>query len=446
MTAGQAPPFTYEGYELDPAHHRLRCSYRMGDERFVEAVTFDPGGDWGSPAAEAAARLVFLLAGVSYYKTAAPEVVDLGDEALTESERALLGALYRRGLAEFAHRNGLDLSGLRIEGPGRDDAGRPDGGGAGPPLVPFGGGIDSVVTAEAVRAGDDRAALFVVSPAQGRFAAIEAAAAVTGLPVRRAERHLDDKLTGPSSRRYLHGHVPVTGVISAIAVLAAVLDGRGAVVMSNERSASVANLVVGEAGVNHQWSKGAEFEAAFAEVVAGTVGPSPRYYSFLRPYSELWVARRFAELDRYHRVFRSCNRAFALDPARRADRWCGRCDKCCFIDLVLAPFMAPGDLAAVFDGAEPLDDPTLTGTFETLVGLSGEAKPFECVGDLDECRAALVLAARRPDRAASAGVQGLVARLASAAAVPADADLEAMFAASAPHPMPDDDAAQDLLV
>ena len=56
------------------------------------------------------------------------------------------------------------------------------------------------------------------------------------------------------------------------------------------------------------------------------------------------------------------------------------------------------DLAAVFDGAEPLDNPDNEERFRTLLALGPEAKPFECVGDIDECRAAALLAAQRRDR------------------------------------------------
>ncbi len=75
------------------------------------------GPGWDTPAARAAARIVYLLAGVSYYKTAAPPVIDLGDAALTGRERAFLREFYLSGLGEYAYRNGLDLSGLRIEAP-----------------------------------------------------------------------------------------------------------------------------------------------------------------------------------------------------------------------------------------------------------------------------------------------------------------------------------------
>ena len=84
-------------------------------------------------------------------------------------------------------------------------------------------------------------ALFVVSRPGDRFDAIERPAAVTGLPVVRADREIDPQLLRSRELGFLNGHVPVTGIISAIAVMAAALDGRDAVVMSNEWSASVAH-------------------------------------------------------------------------------------------------------------------------------------------------------------------------------------------------------------
>ena len=115
------PPFRYEGYQIDPDRGLLTCRYSVGDYQFSEQVTV-PGAAperWAREEAGEAARLVFLLAGVSYYKTAAPPVIDLGDTAVTDTERAFLRAFYTGGLAEFGYRNGLDLSGLRIEGPSR---------------------------------------------------------------------------------------------------------------------------------------------------------------------------------------------------------------------------------------------------------------------------------------------------------------------------------------
>jgi hypothetical protein len=456
------PPFRYEGYQIDPARGLLTCRYSVGDYRFSERVTV-PGAAperWDRADVAEASRLVFLLAGVSYYKTAAPPVVDLGETAVTDTERAFLRAFYTDGLAEFGYRNGLDLSGLRIEGPSRPSPaqaatfGSPQTGsaaGARRPLVPFGGGIDSIVTVEMIRARAEPA-LFVVSRPGDRFEAIERPAAVTGLPVIRAEREIDPQLLRSRDLGFRNGHVPVTGIISAIAVLAAVLDGRDAVVMSNEWSASIPTLEVNGSPVNHQYSKSEAFEEAFREVLAGALGPDFAYFSALRPFSELWVARRFAALTQYHDTFRSCNRAFHIDKSLRLDHWCGRCDKCCFIDLILAPFVPAAELEAIFGGHEPLDGDDsaspdagagLADKFRSLLGTSPTSKPFECVGEVGECRAAALLAAQRPDRAGTKLLQVLAAELDGLPQLSTPAELLRPLGR---HFVPDAYAPDDLLV
>ena len=421
--------FRYRSFAADPENAVLSCHYELDGREFTERVML-PGQEgnprWDTEAARAAARLVFLLAGVSYYKTAAPPVVDLGQTALTEAEETFLRDFYLQGLGEFAYRNSLDLSSVVFRGndppqapsSGGDDppqtppayrgAARPPGppgppGPLGPPaggrpraLVPFGGGIDSIVAVEQVRKRAD-VALFVVSRPGDRFDAIEEPAAVTGLPVVRAEREIDPQLLRSAELGFLNGHVPVTGILSAIAILAAVLEDRDAVVMSNEWSASVPTLEYQGRPVNHQYSKSEEFEAAFRAVLAAAPGPLPEYFSWLRDRTELWVGQEFAKLGQYHATFRSCNKAFYTERARRFTHWCGECDKCAFIDLILAPFLPAEALRQIFAvTGEPLGNPGLVGKFRSLLGAG--AKPFECVGEVTECRAAALLAARRADR------------------------------------------------
>ena len=443
MSPGQ--PFCYEGFDLDPGQGLLTCRYSLGGRDFAEQITFDPAGDWDSPEVRQAARLICLLAGVSYYKTAAPPVVDLGQLPVTTAELGFLRTFYLDGLGEFAYRNGLDLSTLRftggiIGGPAASGPHRA----AGTPhamLIPFGGGIDSIVTVELVR-GRGNAALFVMSRPGDRFAAIERPAAVTGLPVVRAGREIDPQLLRSAELGFLNGHVPVTGILSAIAVMAALLDGREAVVMSNEWSASAPTLTAGGRAINHQYSKSMEFEAGFRQLLADALGGRVSYFSALRPFTELWVARKFAGLARYHGTFRSCNRAFHIDPAQRLDHWCGRCDKCCFIDLILAPFLPAEDLRRIFGGREPLADPALADRFRALLGTSAASKPFECVGEVGECRAAAVLAARRPDRAATTLLHTLTAQFPP----PDPPSIEALLRPVGEHWIPDAYAADDLLV
>jgi UDP-N-acetyl-alpha-D-muramoyl-L-alanyl-L-glutamate epimerase len=436
-------PFRYQGFDLDPGQGVLTCRYSLGGWAFAEKISLDPAGRWDAPGVAQAARLICLLAGVSYYKTAAPPVIDLGQIPVSLAELEFLRTFYLDGLGEYAYRNDLDLSTLRFTGGiiGAPAAAGAPPGRTGRPLIPFGGGIDSIVTVEAVRERAD-AALFVMNRPGDRFAAIERPAAVTGLPIVRAGREIDQQLLRSAELGFRNGHVPVTGILSAVAVMAALLDGRDAVVMSNEWSASIATLEAGGRAINHQYSKSAEFEAGFRRVLADALGGQVSYFSALRPFSELWVARRFAALTQYHGTFRSCNRAFHIDPAHRLDHWCGRCDKCCFIDLILAPFLPAADLAAIFGGAEPLADPALAERFRALLGTSAASKPFECVGEVGECRAAAVLAAARPDRAGTPLLQDLAAQFPP----PAPTTVQALLRPAGEHWIPDAYAADDLLV
>ena len=426
MSGPRGGVFRYLDYAVDADRGVLTCRYELNGREFTERVTLPPGARWHTEQARAAARLVFLLSGVSYYKTAAPPVIDFGETALTGAEEAFLREFYLQGLGEFAYRNHLDLTALSLLSRRAEDQPPVPPAPPGPhrALVPFGGGIDSIVTVEQVRRRAD-VALFVVSRPGDRFDAIEQPAAVTGLPVVRAEREIDPQLLRSAELGFLNGHVPVTGILSAIAVLAAVLTGRDAVVMSNEWSASVPTLEHAGRPVNHQYSKSEEFEAAFRGVLAGQ-GSLPAYFSWLRDRTELWVGREFASLRPYHASFRSCNKAFYTERARRLAYWCGQCDKCCFIDLILSPFLPAQALREIFAVAgEPLDDPALAAKFRSLLGAG--AKPFECVGEVTECRAAVLLAARRDDRAGSALLQELAAEVASWPDAPSDAETEAML-------------------
>lgn len=447
--------FKYERYEIDAATGTLSCHYSVDGRRFTERVTLNPDGNWAAPAAGAAARLVFLLAGVSYYKTAAPPTIDLGPLAVTDRERAFLREYYLDGLGEFAYRNGLDLSDLQIKGPRADElalhSSRPgqaaSGDSAERVLIPFGGGIDSIVTVELVRPHAD-AALFIVNRPGDRFDAIERPAALTGLPILRADREIDPQLLRSRELGFLNGHVPVTGILSAIAVLAAVLEGRQDVIMSNEWSASVATIQDGDKSINHQYSKSLAFEAGLRGVLGEATAAlpdgnaMPDYFSALRPRTELWIAERFAHLRQYHGTFRSCNRAFHIDKSLRLDHWCGQCDKCCFIDLILAPFLPTEDLSRIFGGHEPLADPSLAYRFRTLLGTSDGDKPFECVGEVNECRAATLLAAQRPGRAGSKLLEELASEV---SVLPDHPSTEGMLRPVGDHFIPDMPAMKDVL-
>jgi hypothetical protein len=382
-TPRRAELFRYVGLDLDET--TVWATYEADGRIFHESVEFDGVATLNTPAVRSVAELWFLVAGLSYYKTSAARRIDVGSTPLGNAGRRLLEAALRDGLGEFSFRNDLSLGDVTIDGgatvsetPVTLDAQRV--------LVPFGGGIDSVVTVESL-SPDLEASLFIVSPSTGRFAPLEATAAQTGLSIVRATRHLDDQLVAGDETFY-NGHVPVTAMVTLLGAMAAVASGRGGVVMSNEHSASIPNLEWSGLEVNHQWSKSLNAEVLIAEALSERVGDQLTVASFLRTRSEVWVAQVFSQLPEYHHVFRSCNRAFRQSVNERGTSWCGECDKCLFINLVLAPYLSRAALGAIF-GHEPLSDPARDEQLRVLVGLGADAKPFECVGDPDESAVAL---------------------------------------------------------
>ena len=384
----RAELFSYRG--LDVTGATLAAHYRLDDIDFTETVAFEGCGDLDD-ASIALAQLWYLVAGLSYFKAGAARRVDLGDTPVGPAGRALVEASLRDGLGEFSVVNHLPLDDVEVSGgaPVHHHVASLD------PrrlLIPFGGGIDSVVSVEELDPALERT-LFVVSPSGAHFDALEETAAATGLDVVRASRALDARLLAGGDD-FFHGHVPVTAMVTLLAAVAAAATGRGGVVMSNEHSASVPNLTWRGRPINHQWSKSLAAEILLADAIDEVISPLV-VASVLRARSELWVAERFSRLERYHHVFRSCNRAFAQDPSRRAVTWCNECDKCLFIDLVLAPFLERDALAEIFHG-EPLADPERLAQLEALVGLGDTPKPFECVGDPDESGAALRAVAASP--------------------------------------------------
>ncbi|TWT18570.1 endonuclease domain-containing protein [Luteimonas marina] len=421
------------GFDAATGVAQMVYAFDDGPE-LVETVTL-PGAPFvlegaRAAAAERALQLLHLIAGVSYYKAAVPPEIRIEAYDIDAATAALLADVYVHGLGEFAYRNGLDLHG-RIRFPALKPS--PSRGGLGgdgvraedsdaadaaavtqhhphpsPPLegegveapslglrhhalVAIGGGKDSLVSIEALRAlGVEQTVTWI-----GGSQLIRACAERTGLPTLNIGRQLAPELFEYNRQGAWNGHIPVTAVNSAIMAFAAVVLGVDQVVFSNERSASYGSLIEGTGEVNHQWSKGWAFERAFAAHLRSHVAADLSYYSLLRPLSELAVARQFAKTDQYDAHFSSCNRNFHLLGERPVNRWCGICPKCHFVFLALAPFMPKPRLVGIF-GRNLLDDPAQVPGFDALLEYR-DHKPFECVGEGRESRAAMAALGARPE-------------------------------------------------
>ena len=389
--------FRFVRCEFDAATGVASLVYAFGDgPEMTEQVTV-PGAPFTLEGVRAAAvqqalRLLHLIAGVSYYKAAVPGEIRIDSYAIDDATASLLENIYVSGLGEFAYRNGLDLHG-RVVFP-RSASAAASATAAGlrqHALVAIGGGKDSLVSIEALRS----AAVEQTVTWIGNSQLIAACAARTELPTLNLGRAIAPELFELNRQGAWNGHIPVTAVNSAILVLAALLNGVDQVVFSNERSASYGSMIPGTGEVNHQWSKGWAFEQAFGEYVQSRVAADLHYYSLLRPLSELAVARQFAKVDRYDAFFSSCNRNFHILGERPVNRWCGVCPKCHFVFLALAPFMPKLRLVGIF-GRNLLDDESQAPGFDALLEFQ-DHKPFECVGEGQESRAAMATLAARPE-------------------------------------------------
>ena len=382
-------------FDAETGVARLVYAFDEGPE-LTETVTI-PGAPFAldatrAQAVEHAVRLLHLITGVSYYKAAVPNEIRIEGYAIDAATAVLMEQVYVHGLGEFAYRNGLSLHG-RVRFPVAAQAPAPAAA-AGlreHALVAIGGGKDSLVSIEALRAAGVEQVVTWIGGSQ----LIRTCAERTGLPTLNLGRALAPALFEINRQGAYNGHIPVTAVNSAILVLAALLTGAGQVVFSNERSASYGSLIPGAGEVNHQWSKGWAFERMFGEQVERAVAADLRYYSFLRPLSELAVARQFAKSHHYDEHFSSCNRNFHILGEKPAQRWCGLCPKCHFVFLALAPFMSKARLVRIF-GRNLLDEDAQAAGFDALLEYQ-DHKPFECVGEGRESRAAMAALAARAD-------------------------------------------------
>ncbi|MFI7077511.1 hypothetical protein ACIBO1_09470 [Micromonospora sp. NPDC049903] len=410
MQLARMDAFTFPSYSIDLSTGEALFDYALtgpeGEQRFTEVITLPVPEESPSDAAVAALgrvlELLHVVAGVSYYKAAAPGQVVL-PAPLGPAAAQFVTAVYTKGLAEYAYRNQLpyvlDLSPVITEGrvapvTEYDNSDRR-------PLSAVGGGKDSIVSLEAMRRAGLDPVPFSVNPNH----VINAVNAASGLTPLAARRRLDPVLFELNAAGARNGHIPVTAINSLITVATAVLHGLGPVVMSNERSASDPNLIWNGHEVNHQWSKGVEAEGLLRAALAEHAGLTEPYFSLLRPLSELHIARLFASIDRYDDVVTSCNAAFKLRDA--SERWCRDCPKCRFVFLALAPFMSRERITHIF-GGDLLADETQIPGYRELLGVDGH-KPFECVGEVEESVVALSLLAQQPDWRDAPVVRTLVA-------------------------------------
>ncbi len=374
------PEFIYKSYSVSSDSDWLNIKYEF---EITGLCSFSP--EWHFPLKEKQldidsvllSNMVFSLGMVelvSYWKATCSPNVKILPHAIDTAMVSWWKELYFGGLGEFFYTNGIKTDRdtfMSIESFGKillassplDLNGN---------LVPVGGGKDSAVTLRILKRDDDVTVPYIIN-SRG---ATENTCIVAGYEesAYRVRRTIDKNLIELNKQGFLNGHTPFSAIVAFSSLIAAVINGKKYVVLSNESSANE-STVAGES-INHQFSKGEEFEKSFIEYQKKYINSGVEYFSLLRPLSEMQIAALFAKYNEYHKIFRSCN------VGSKKDIWCCNCPKCLFVYIILSPFLSTDELISIF-GENLLDKDSLLDTYKELLGVLPN-KPFECVGSRDE--------------------------------------------------------------
>lgn len=385
------PVFTYESYHYEFTDNsiELSFSYSLGEKIIFKphiSIPFKPGlfRPFDSFPASSLNNLVFHIGMIelaSYWKAACSPNVIIRQHKLSTSQVKFWKKIYFHGLGEFFYVNSI-----RVNEDDMMEMAFPDdkpvksfpldpGSGC---LVPVGGGKDSAVTMGLLnRTGEDWLP-FVINLRKTTREVIQAAGKTEAQSIEFL-REIHPQLLKLNKEGFLNGHTPFSALLAFYSLLAAFLTGRPEIILSNESSAN--EVTVPGSTINHQYSKSIEFEKDFREYTRTNISEGFNYYSLLRPLSELQIASLFSMMPQFFDHFKSCN------VGSKTDSWCGSCPKCLFTFIILSPFFKPETLTGIF-GGNLLDKPALEKTLEELTGIT-DIKPFECIGTVDEAKAAL---------------------------------------------------------
>ena len=383
------PKFVYSGYTVSESTQSLGLDFHFIIPGLAE---FRPHWDIRKPEDNTINindkrlnELAFSLGMVelvSYWKlTCSPEIyIECG--SLSEKQIQWWKKLYKKGLGEFFYINAVehcdDLMSFTCGGAsGTEDVDGIASVDDSKVLIPIGGGKDSAVTLELLKNAAQRYC-YIINPRKATLETV-AASSLSDKSIIIANRTIDENLLALNKRGFLNGHTPFSALVAFSSVLAAYINGIKYVALSNESSANESTVL--DSDVNHQYSKSFEFESDFVDYEKEYISSDVEFFSFLRPLTELSIAKIFSELKEYHPVFKSCN------VGSKEDVWCAACPKCLFVYIILAPFLSEDEMIGIF-GKNMLDDTTLTSTFDKLTGKRPE-KPFECVGSREEVNAAM---------------------------------------------------------
>lgn len=378
------PDFIYEKYEIKEKNDNYEITFFFN---IPNLTTFEPKliiekENIKNNNKEFIEYLVFnigLVELISYIKSTCSKNIIINCGYLDDYQINWFKKLYYNGLGEFLYRNNInireeelfnitttkEIKNINIDYKGTGN------------LIPVGGGKDSNVTLELLKEEDNTC--FIINP---KGANIECAN-ISGFKTITIKRILDKKIIELNNKGFLNGHTPFSAIVAFTSYLCAYLLNKKYIILSNEDSANQATVL--GTNINHQYSKTFEFENDFNEYTKKYFNIDIKYFSLLRPLTEFQIGMLFSKIEKYHKIFKSCN----LGSKENTWNWCCECPKCLFVYIILSPFLYKEKLINIF-GKDLYEEKSLQETFDELLGYK-ETKPWECVGTFEEVRYAVSL-------------------------------------------------------
>ena len=223
--------FIFESYNFNVEAKTLELNYSFdGTMHFCEKYHFPfDFVDYSKQALDQACQLLFVMAGVSYYKAYAPSSVNFRTPILSSEDIAFFKTVYQMGLGEFYYKNNLDPNQtinfatepiVPIQTPARAGEGL---------LVAIGGGKDSLLSFEILKKSHQKIATWSVGHATQLRPLIEK----IGVKHYTIERAIDPRLLALNETGVYNGHIPISALFGSIGTILAILTGYRDVVVSN---------------------------------------------------------------------------------------------------------------------------------------------------------------------------------------------------------------------
>ena len=410
----KAKELIVERFEFNTQENSAKFYFSLDKEIFCEKLVFQlPFKAEKIKLAKLEKALFFahLALSISYWKIKAPPLITVKSGFLKKIEINFFQQAFTKGLGEFFYENNINFKGLinfknfysssreakknhhpfkekiikenfiKKKSTLKNISNKKN-------LLCLGGGKDSLVGSEILR---QKKIDFIPLIFAENFLAITQAKKMN-LPMILIKRNLDKKIFSYNkSKKYFNGHVPFSFILAFCSNIAANLMNAKNIIVSNEHSANFGNINFCGQKINHQWSKSYRAEKMMNKVLHKNF--SINYFSLLRPFWEIKIVEMFVKQKKYLYDFASCNQNFKQNKKTTKSLHCGHCPKCVFVFSLLAAFVKREKLKQIFK-QNLFEKQNLLLLFQRLWG-EKDFKPFECVGEKSEVKAALTLAIKK---------------------------------------------------